>query len=258
MLLPVRLWRKLHLQSLLLPALLLFIGAHGLWSQSELEVPGSDLFIQAMDDFFNEARSGAKIQSALERSRTLLVGIEDPCRRDYWLARTHYLEGIVERGEERLDRAEQQFLASQRLAEASAACDNFGDGYRLIADNYAQLMLVNGLLYKITTGRKIKIFADKALAVDSRNPKARLTLALYYLNAPPYAGGDIERCIEILSDLEGVRDLERVDRFSISAWLAVAYAKQGEPSQARAYAEQAQTVYPGNTWLQDLVASQLN
>jgi hypothetical protein len=210
-----------------------------------------------MDSFFNEARSAAEIQVALERSRGLFIGIENSCLRDYWLARTHYLEGIVERGEERLDRAEQQFLESQRLAQAATACGPLGDGYRLIADNYAQLMLVNGLLYKITTGRKIKIFADKALAVNSANPKARLTLALYYLNAPLYAGGDIERCIVILRELQGVQGLERVDRFSIFAWLAVAYAKQGKRPQADVYADLAQTIYPGNTWLKNLVESQL-
>lgn len=236
---------------------LLCLGISALWSQSDSGVPGQDLFIRAMDDFFNEAREAAEIRADLERCRSRFARIVDPCQRDYWLARTHYLEGIVERGAERLDRAEQQFLESQRLAEAAVGCDSFDDGYRLIADNYAQLMLVNGLLYKITTGRKIKLFADKALAGDPRNPKARLTLALYYLNAPRYAGGDIGLCIEILESLRQAPSLERVDRFSILAWLAVAHAKQGESPSAREYADLAQRIYPGNTWFRDLVEATL-
>jgi tetratricopeptide (TPR) repeat protein len=236
---------------------LLCLGIPALWSQSDSGVPGQDLFIRAMDDFFNEAREAAEIRADLERCRSRFAGIVDPCQRDYWLARTHYLEGIVERGAERLDRAEQQFLESQRLAEAAVGCDSFDDGYRLIADNYAQLMLVNGLLYKITTGRKIKLFADKALAGDPWNPKARLTLALYYLNAPRYAGGDIGLCIEILESLRQAPGLERVDRFSILAWLAVAHAKQGESPSAREYADLAQRIYPGNTWFRDLVEATL-
>ncbi len=121
-----------------------------------------------------------------------------------------------------------------------------------MADDYAQLMLVNGILYAITTGRKIGTFAEKALALDPSNPKAMLTLALYHLNAPGFAGGSLPKAREMLQTLRLRDDLEQEDRFSVRVWLAVVSSRLKDSADARGYLAEAAGIYPGNTWIRDL------
>ena len=49
-----------------LAAFLICLGIQGLSAQSNASIPGRDVYIRAMDDFFNEARSNAEIKEALE------------------------------------------------------------------------------------------------------------------------------------------------------------------------------------------------
>ena len=86
-------------------------------------------------------------------------------------------------------------------------------------------------------------------AMQAHKPLPGLTCQVWSI-----AGGSLDRCIEILRELESFTIEEREDRFSLYTWLAVAYHKKNDEARASAYASLARRVYPGNTWLEDLMS----
>ena len=89
-------------------------------------------------------------------------------------------------------------------------------------------------------------------AVTISNPKARLTLALSYLNAPKIAGGSVERATgELLGILS--MELDREERFGVLTWLGLAYRKAGDTQKSREFLTMAGAVYPGNSWIPEIL-----
>ena len=215
---------------------------------------GRHLLARATDGFFNQSLDSPQLRDLLERSRDAFGRIDDGAARLYWQAEVAYLLGFVGQADERPREAERSFEASRDLLLASLAQRPTSQAYRLLADTYAQLLMLNGLLYKMSYGPKVREMAEEALRLDPTNAKARLTLALYYRNAPAIAGGSRARSLELLHRLEGEQALEPVDRFSLNAWLGIAYSEVRRPLEARRYLTQALEVYPGNTWLQGMLA----
>jgi tetratricopeptide (TPR) repeat protein len=171
----------------------------------------------------------------------------------YWQGRVFYIYGFFEQSENRREEAKNCFLSSQTLAEEALSFGEFSEGYRLLADAYAQLLNYNGIFYKMSTGRKIMDLATKAIQLDPRNVKAHLTLAISYMFAPPIAGGGLHRSLETLHKLESFSGVERQDRFSINAWLGMAYSKKGEEKKAIKYFRNALSIYPGNSWMKNTI-----
>ena len=208
-------------------------------------------FFSATERFFNGATVLEGIRQDLDDAYQILARVRDDRQRLYWQARVSYIAGFVEQGSGRKDAAKSRFLLSHSLATTALAKGEFSEGYRLQADNYAQLMNYNGLLYKLRYGRKIIELCEKAIELDPDNVKARLTLAISYMFAPPIAGGSLSRSIEMLSALGGAENVESLDRFSINAWLGMAYGKRRDTENARRYIRQALQVFPGNPWMKE-------
>ncbi len=209
---------------------------------------------EATDAFFDESLQPPALRQLLERSRGAFARIEDTAARLYWQAEVEYLLGFVAQAEKRADQSLRHFESCRDLTQQSLAARPSSGAYRLLADAYAQLLILNGLLYKMSYGPRVREMAEEALRLDPANAKARLTLALYYKNAPAIGGGSRRKSLEILHQLEGERALERVDRFSVNAWLAITYSDSRKSAEARRYLERALRIYPGNKWLARMLA----
>lgn len=213
---------------------------------------GTALLRSAVAALFGQSSGSAEARSLAEQARESFRGISDPADSAYWQARALYVAGVAERGLDAPKAAQARFEESRKLAESSLAARESSDAWRLIADNVSQLMLVNGILYTITTGRTIRIDAEKALALQPGNPKAQLTLALWFLNAPGFAGGSVPKALESLGRLRLRADLEDEDRFAVRVWLAMASSKLRDTAAARRYLAEAAEVYPENSWIRDI------
>jgi len=237
---------------LLLVLLLVFFGARAIAADDLRE--GQLLLERATEGLFNESSSPAQLRELLDGSLEAFASIEQACTRDYWRSRASYLYGFVEQGEDRAGEAEQRFQQGFDWAESSLNCGEFSEGYRLLADTQAQLLAYHGMVYAMKHGPMVRDFAEKALELDPANAKARINLALYYKNAPAIAGGNEKKARRILREIESSEELEPLDRFSVNVWLGISYAETDDPETARRYLEQAQMIFPGNTWLQEIKA----
>lgn len=243
------------MKPLTLAAALLLLWAPAAFAldSSALE-QGRRLLTEATDAFFDESLDPAPLWDLLTRSSDALARLDDSAVRLYWQAEVEYLRGFVAQSEKRADEAMLRFGSCRDLAQQSLAARPTSAAYRLLADAYAQLLIGNGLLYKMSYGPKVREMAEEALRLDPSSAKARLTLALYYQNAPAIGGGSRRKSLEILHQLEAEHTLERVDRFSVDAWLAIAYSHSRRSADAQRYLEQALRIYPGNRWLRAMVS----
>jgi tetratricopeptide (TPR) repeat protein len=223
------------------------LGADGLES-------GKALLERATAGLFNETMSRSGLRKLLEGSLGAFAEVKDPCVQDYWRARVSYLYGFVEEGDGRSKEAERRFQQGFDLAERALSCGDFSDAYRLLADTQAQLLMYNGMLYAMQYGPTVREFAEKALELDPGNIKAMLNLALFYKNAPAIAGGSEKTAREMLHQIEGMSGLEALDRFSVNVWLGISYAESKNASTARRYIDSAQEIFPGNTWLKEIIS----
>jgi tetratricopeptide (TPR) repeat protein len=214
---------------------------------------GKVLLERATVGLFNGTRPRSALRELLDRSFEFFARVQDECQRDYWRARVAYLYGFIEQGEGRWKEAARRFTQGFELAQSALSCGEFSDGYRLLADTQAQLLMVNGMWYKMRYGPTVREYAEKALVLDPGNVKAKLTLALYYKNAPAVAGGSEKTAREILHEIERMGGLEPLDEFSVRVWLGISYAESKDASTARKYIDQAREIFPGNTWLQQIV-----
>ena len=215
---------------------------------------GKILLERATVGLLNESLSRSALRDLLDRSLGSFTRVQDQCQRDYWQAQVFYLYGFVEQGADRSKEAEQRFSRGFELVESALSCGEFSDGYRLLADIQAQLLMYNGMLYKMQYGPTVREYAEKALELDPGNIKAKLNLALYYKNAPVIAGGSEKTAREILHEIEGTEGLEPLDEFSVNVWLGISYAEGRNAPAARRYIGQAQEIFPGNTWLQEIIS----
>jgi tetratricopeptide (TPR) repeat protein len=242
----------------LLAAALLAAGA-GLTAGAEGPIPGAPLeegrrlLEEATDALFEQSLPSSGLRELLQGSDEAFVLVEDIAARLYWQAEVQYLLGFVERSDGRPDQAQRRFERGRDLLLSSLQRRESSQAYRLLADTYAQLLILNGLLYKMSYGPKVREMAEAALRLDPTDAKARLTLALFYKNAPAIAGGSRAKSLELLHSLEKERELARVDRFSLNAWLGILYSESRRPEEARRYLTRALQVYPGNAWMQDLL-----
>lgn len=213
---------------------------------------GRELLEKAVTGFFNETVGHEQVKSMLQGSMSIFAGVDAMADRLYWQARVSYVYGIVERADGEAAAAEKRFTSSLDLLAAGVRNRESSDAYRLMADDYAQLMLVNGIIHAITTGWKIHAYAEKALALDASNTKAMLTRALYDLNAPRFAGGSVEKGLAQLKSLRARSDLEEEDAFAVRMWLAIEAGKRNDPEGARGFLAEARGIYPGSSWVRDL------
>ena len=165
--------------------------------------------------------------------------------REYALSRVNLLRAQWHNQNERTRdaaRAAQAGIAQIRIALEAG---EFSDGLRVLADLHAQMATARGFVYMIRNGTEARDAAMRAVALDAANPRALLSVAGFYLNAPPVAGGDVAAGIAALRRALALESLSRNDRFIVVSMLAHAMAQENNDADARRFLAQAEAIYPG-------------
>jgi tetratricopeptide (TPR) repeat protein len=211
------------------------------------------VFNNAVEDFLLGSSDTETIRHRLLEKREAFAQKDDPRIRNYLLGQLYFILAILDEGEDRIDRAIENFDKSLAYGEEAVAVGGFSDGYRLIADAYAHLMKHKGVVYQLTHGMKIKQNAEQAISLDAENIKAHLTLALFLFNAPVIAGGDPQKSVDLLEEIEKKNDLHPLDRYSIRIWLAIGHNHLENTERSDYYLASALQLYPPNRWIDELL-----
>jgi tetratricopeptide (TPR) repeat protein len=216
-------------------------------------LPEFEYLNRMMENFLRDSYRIETIRRQLESRRVDYLMIEDPRVRYYLLGRLQLILGNLDEAERNPSRAVMHFEESLASAERAVAAGPFSDGYRLAADAYSHIMRYKGITYRLAHGLKIKEYARKALAMDENNDKAKLSLALYHLNAPAIAGGDRSESVRLLTSVLRSGESHPLDRYGACIWLAIVSRRMGDHGSAGTYLDRAFELYPRNSWIDDLL-----
>ncbi|NLE01377.1 MAG: tetratricopeptide repeat protein [Fibrobacter sp.] len=193
-----------------------------------------------------------KIFAILGECKSHFNSLADTCERLFWLSNTEFLYGMVQMGKDNKLLAIQNFEAARNMVTQALQCRTFIDGYALLSEIYVQLMWCKGLVYQLKNIDKMRDVPIKALSLDPNNIKARQSLAVYYINAPQVLGGNINKAIELLSNIDAPSKTEQFATYYI---LGNAYTRNKDFISAVKYFQLALSLFPQNRWaLEDLEA----
>lgn len=206
--------------------------------------PGEEAFSEAKELVYSQTGEENEINTRLEEARAAFDGIEDPAMRLYSLGRVDLLRGTYYNSLENKRRAADALERAIERGEAAVDLREFSEGYRLVADAYSQMMMARGIFYMARHGETARDAAFRALELGPQNPKAHISVAGYYLNAPPIAGGDTEKGLELLREALRLPSVGKCDRFLIYIWLAEAEEELGRIGLAREHLQKAREIFP--------------
>lgn len=205
----------------------LFLGMNNIYIQAQSDNSKYEkrekLYFQAREMFVASTPKLNEIVTTLEESIPYFTEIENKQLRYYWLAKTAYLKGVVEKERSNHEKAEEDFSFSKRMISESLDMGDFSDGYRLLADVEGQLISYRNLYYKTKFGPGIRGFIVKAIELDSGNEKAYISLAMYYRDAPLIAGGNLKKSESILKEMIEITHSDKIDLFSLYLWIDTAW-----------------------------------
>lgn len=205
----------------------LFLGINNIYIQAQSDNSKYEkrerLCFQAREMFVASAPKLSEVVTILEESVPYFTEIENKQLRYYWLAKTAYLKGVVEKERNDHEKAEEDFSFSKRMISESLDMGDFSDGYRLLADVEGQLISYRNLYYKTKFGPGIRGFIVKAIELDSGNEKAYISLAMYYRDAPLIAGGNLKKSESILKEMIEITHSDKIDLFSLYLWIDTAW-----------------------------------
>ena len=119
--------------------------------------------------------------------------------------------------------------------------DKSADAHSLLADLYGRkISLSNPMFAGPKYGPKVDEQNKRAMALDDKNPRVWASLGRQYLMTPNMFGGDVARAIDSFQKslaLDSQQD-------EVYLWLAKAYEKHGEKSNAREAIQHALQLNP--------------
>ncbi|HEX7714723.1 MAG TPA: hypothetical protein VF531_11980, partial [Bacillota bacterium] len=121
----------------------------------------------------------------------------------------------------------------------------------LLDETYMQLMNYKGFFYQAANGTKLQSLPNMAIRLDPENSRSYIDLAMFYINAPGFAGGSIDKAIERLK--KAAQSEDKFDQFDVNLWMAIAYQKKKDMDTAAHYIKRALQIYPGNSWAQSIL-----
>jgi len=205
----------------------LFLGMNNIYIQAQSDnskyEKRESLYFQAREMFVASAPRLSEVVTILEENIPYFTEIENKQLRYYWLAKTAYLKGVVEKERNNHEKAEEDFSFSKRMISESLDMGDFSDGYRLLADVEGQLISYRNLYYKTKFGPGIRGFIVKAIELDSGNEKAYISLAMYYRDAPLIAGGNLKKSESILKEMIEITHSDKINLFSLYLWIDTAW-----------------------------------
>ncbi len=209
---------------------------------------------RAEDLVYSETATTSSIRGTLGEAQAALRALPAGPARSYWGARIHLLMGshLNQQGDSRA--AVRELQQGFALLQEARSAGEFSDGLRMEADLHSQMMMARGLIYMMRNGEAARNAAFRARELDPTNVRALISVAGFYLNAPPIAGGDVTAGIAVLEEALSLEPDNRNDRFMILGWLAQAHQSSGELDQAREYIARARQIYPGSPWIAGIAA----
>ena len=190
------------------------------------------------------AEQRARVESALTLAETSAEA-QQGAAREYALSRVNLLRAQWHNQNERPRDAAQAAQAGIAQIRTALAAGEFSDGLRVLADLHGQMMIARSLVYMIRNGAEARDAAMRAVVLDAANPRALISVAGFYLNAPPVAGGDVAAGIAALRRALALEPLSRNDRFVVLGMLARAMARHNNGADAQRFLAQAEAIYPG-------------
>lgn len=185
---------------------------------------GRDSYQKAEDLFLEFNLKNNQVLQLLEESVSYLSDMNEQQEKYYWMAKSYYLIGILEKDDNNHKKAEEFFTFGKESISKALEYGDFSDGLRLMADLEGQLIIYRDLYYKTKYGPPIRSMIVKAIELDPGNKNAYLSLAMYYRDAPLIAGGDLKKSKSTLKKMvENVSD-DRLDLFSLYLWIETAWA----------------------------------
>jgi len=217
-------------------------------------IPGFVQYQEAQSLVYRESSDTRRIEALLASALDQFSRAPAGPLPDYWTARTHLLAATWYNWRNESRSAQRELsVVFERIGDALADGD-FSDGFRVRADAHSQMAMARGFVYMIRNGEDAKNDTLQALALDPDNIHANITGAGYFLNAPPFAGGNVPRGLSLLEHALTLEPESEWDSFLVFIWLAQGYAKQEQTVQALRYWEQASAIFPGSSILQTVAA----
>lgn len=139
---------------------------------------------------------------------------------------------LVDAFEERKDKKAAETSVDSAIAAVQHSIqlnDKSADAHSLLADLYGRKISFRGAFAGPRLGPKIGDENKRAMALDDKNPRVWASLGRQYLMAPKMFGGDTSKAIQSFQkslELDPAQDETWV-------WLAKAFQKQGEKTNAR-------------------------
>ena len=133
-------------------------------------------------------------------------------------------------------------LAISTLQQAISLNDKSAEFHSLLGDLYGRKIGYGGMFAAMHYGSKADAETKRALALDANNPRAYACLGRKYLFAPKMFGGDVNKSVE--SFLKATQLDPKFDENFV--WLAMAYRKKGDNSDAAKALQEALRLNPGS------------
>lgn len=212
--------------------------------QAEPMEEGNRALTEAQRLVYSQSGTSDRLEALFSAARAEYRLIESASLREYSLGRVALLEGTWLNTLDRSRAAAQVLEEAVERAHRALEEQEFSEGYRLLSDAHSQMMLARGLIYMIRNGDEARSAAFRALELDPANPRAHISVAGFYLNAPAVAGGDVEEGIEVLESGVRLREAAESERFLMYLWLSNAHRELGEEQAASRYLQQARSIFP--------------
>jgi tetratricopeptide (TPR) repeat protein len=120
-------------------------------------------------------------------------------------------------------------LAIGDTRQSIALDERRADAHALLADLYGNKIGYAGMMGGMRYGPKAEAETRRALELDAKNARAYQVLGRRHLYSPKMFGGDIDKAIESFRKSTEL-DPQRDEAF---VWLAIAYRKKGDKTQAQ-------------------------
>jgi len=139
-------------------------------------------------------------------------------------------------------------LYEESMAHAQSYLEGGQDarGVRLYAESLSQLSTLKTFGFLMSNGVKIQPLAEEAIALDATEVKAHILLASRYIYSPSIWGGNPDRGIAMLTDINRMPNLDREDAHNINFGIGFAHTMAKRWNDALPFFQRALAIYPGN------------
>lgn len=188
-------------------------------------------------------RDRPQLQASKTELEKQIAANPNDAQEDLLLARV--LGYLVDAYEGQKNKKEAESSTDEAIAAAQKSIqlkENFAEAHSLLADLYGRKIGFGGMFAGAHYGPMVQQENKRAMELDDKNPRVWASLGRQSLMAPSMFGGNMDKAIESFQKslaLDPKQDETLV-------WLAQAYKKKGDMTQARAAVEEALALNPQN------------